>query len=85
MNEKEQQVQKALGLLKTYNGYVQVQGNTHYDVYEVQDVTLEGASEQLHKIIKEVQKNSKVSLKLKFIVDEMEEPYGDWTRSNFKS
>ena len=51
MTEKEKQIQDALGLLKTYTGYVKGQGITHFDVYEVQDVTMDGAREQLTKII----------------------------------
>lgn len=85
MTEEEKEIQKALGLLKTYSGYVRVQGNTHFDVYEVQDVTFEGASEQLNRIVKKAQKKSKVPLELIFIMDETEEPYGGWTRGSFKS
>lgn len=81
MTEKEKQVQEALGLLKTYNGYVKMQGNTHYDIYEVQDVTMAGARAQLNKIVKKAQKKSKVPLKLEFIVDEKEEVRGGWRRN----
>jgi hypothetical protein len=73
MDEKEKQVQKALGLFKIYNGYVKAQGHTHFDIYEVQDVTFEGAREQLYDIIKNAQKKLKVSLKLEFIIEEVEE------------
>lgn len=81
MTEKEKEIQLALGLFKTYNGYVRVQGSTHFDVYEVQDVTMEGASEQLNRIVKKAQKKSKVLLELIFIVDEKEETYNGWSRS----
>ena len=82
MNEKEKEVQKALGLLKIYSGYVKVQGNRHFDVYEVQDVTKDGARRQLIKIVENAQKKSKVPLKLIMIADETEGPYDNWARSN---
>ena len=81
MTEEEKEIQKALGLFKTYNGYVRVQGNTHFDVYEVQDVTMDGAREQLNKIVEKAQKKSKVLLELIFIVDEKEETYNGWRRN----
>ena len=81
MDEKEKEVQKALGLFKTYSGYVRAQGNTHFDVYEVQDVTMDGARVQLNKIVKKAQKKSKVLLELIFIVDEKEETHNGWSRS----
>ena len=67
MTEKEFEVQKALGLLKTYDGYVKAQSSTHYDIYEVQDVTLEGAKQQIAVIVAKLQQKSKVLLKLYFI------------------
>ncbi len=71
MNEKEKEIQKALGLLRKYSGYVKVSGKARrYDVYEVQDVTIKGAREQLHKIIKAAQKKSKEHFELEFVVDE---------------
>lgn len=81
MNEKEKQIQDALGLLKTYTGYVKGQGVTHFEVYEVQDVTLDGAREQLTKIITQAQKKLKVTLILDFVVDEKEETRGGWRRN----
>ena len=85
MNDEEKQIQDALGLLKTYSGYVKVQGRTHYDVYEIQDVTMDGASAQLNRIVEKAQKKSKVPLKLVMITDDMERPYADWGSSNPKS
>lgn len=86
MTEKEKEVQKALGLLKTYCGYVKTQGNTHYEVYEVQDVTMQGARKQLNRIIKAARHlNSNISRKLIFIIDEAEKPNGSWPHSNPKS
>ncbi len=86
MTEEEKKVQDALGLLKTYCGYLYVHYNNSsnssvdefYEVYEVQDVTIEGAKVQLNKIVKKKQEHlSKgVSLMLKFTVDETEGPFG---------
>ena len=70
MTKKEKEIQKALGLIKTYCGYVSIHGSTHYNVYEVQDVSKKDAREQLNKIVKEAQKKAKGPLKLEFIVDE---------------
>ena len=81
MDKKEKEIQKALGLLKTYSGYVKVQGNTYFDVYEVRDVTFEDPSEQLNRIVKKAQKKSKVPLELIFIMDEKEETYNGWSRA----
>ena len=67
MDKKEKEVQKALGLLKMYDGYVKTQGNTYYDVYEVQDVTLDGAKQQIGKIVAKLQQKSKVLLTLYFV------------------
>lgn len=76
MNEEEKEIQKALGLLKTYNGFVSVQGQDYFDVYAVRDVTEEGAREQLDRIVKVAQKKSKVLLELKFIADDPEKLFG---------
>ena len=73
MTEEEKKVQKALGLFKTYSGYVQAQGNTHYDVYEVQAVSLADARELLDIVVKKLQKKSKMPLKLIFISDDKEQ------------
>lgn len=70
MNNKEIQIQQALGLFKKYSGYVQAQGSTHYDIYEVRDVTMEGAIKQLYRIMSIAQKDFKAPLELAFIVDE---------------
>ena len=67
ITEKEKQIQKALGLLKTYDGYVRAQGRNYYDVYEVQDVTLEGAKQQVRAIVAKLQQKSKVLLTLYFV------------------
>ncbi len=90
MNEKEKDVQEALGLLKTYCGYVKLNASNasdkYYEIYEVQDVTVKGARKQLDEIVEKVQKKSKVSRKLKFVVDKMENPYaGGKPCSNPKS
>lgn len=84
MNEKEKEVQNALGLLKKYSGYVKAQDRIHYDVYEVQDVTMEGAKKQLNEVVEKAQRKSKGPLKLVFIVDETEK-LRDWASSNIKS
>ena len=84
MTEKEKQIQDALGLLKTYTGYVKGQGITHFDVYEVQDVTMDGAREQLTKIIAQAQEKLKVPLILDFVVDEKEEMRNGWRRNAWK-
>lgn len=84
MNKKEKEVQEALGLLKPYSGYVKAQDSMHYDVYEVQDVTMEEAKKQLNIIVEAAQKKSKVPLKLVFIVDETEK-LRDWSSSKIKS
>ena len=81
MTEKEKQIQKALGLFKIYEGYVQAQGSTHFDVYEVQDVNMEGARNQLNIIIEHAQKKSKILLELKFIMAVKEKlPKETWKR-----
>ncbi|KKN00656.1 hypothetical protein LCGC14_1135680 [marine sediment metagenome] len=67
MNDKEKQIQDALGLLKTYDGYVRAQGNTYFDVYEVQDVTLDGAKQQIDTIVTKLQHKSKVLLRVYFV------------------
>ncbi len=85
MDEKEKEIQEALGLLKTFSGYVQSQGSIHYDIYEVYDVTLDGANIQLDKIVEAAQKKSKVSIKLAFIIDEDNEYDSGWFSSNIKS
>ncbi len=52
MDKKEKEVQKALGLLKIYEGYVKVRSTPpYYEVYEVYDVNLAGAEHQIHEII----------------------------------
>jgi len=61
MDKKEKEVQKALGLFKMYEGYVKVMGTTYYEVYEVEDITLEDAEQQIREITAQ-----KKSLKLKF-------------------
>lgn len=85
MTKKEFEIQKALGLLNTYSGYVKVHGSDYYDIYEVQDVTKSGARKQLDKIVEVAQKKSKVYLTLEFVVDEMEYPYDPRICSNPKS
>ena len=91
MDDKEKEVQDALGLLKIYEGYVEVSTReySHYDVYEVQDVTLKGAETQLDKIVKAAQKKSKksrTSFRLAFITDKAEKPYDTYfPRSNSKN
>jgi len=71
MTKKEKQIQKALGLLKMYEGYVKAQGNTYFDVYEVQDVNLDGAKRQMDAIVAELQQKSKVLLMLYFVQENM--------------
>ncbi len=71
MNEKEKDIQEALGLLKTYDGYVKAQGNTYFDVYEVQDVTLAGAKQQIDAIVAKLQQESKVLLNIYFVQENM--------------
>ena len=90
MNEKEKQVQDALGLLKTYCGYVIVKSSptpVYYAVYEVQDVTINSARKQLNKIVKVAQKKSTMPLKLSFVAEKTEKiPYVNPTSySNPKS
>jgi len=67
MTEKELEIQKALGLLKMYDGYIRKQGNTYFDVYEVEDVTLEGAKCQIGVIMSKLQQKSKILLECCFV------------------
>lgn len=67
MTKKEKQIQKALGLFKMYDGYVKMQGNTYFDVYEVQDVNLAGAKRQLGEIMAKLQQKYKRLFELYFI------------------
>ena len=91
MTEKEKQIQDALGLLKTYCGYVKVvnRGDAsfhRYDIYEVQDVTKADACAQLDCIMAVLHKKSKELLTLQFVVDKAENPYAGGRRcSNPKS
>ena len=85
MTEEEKEIQKALGLFKTYSGYVQAQGNTYYDVYEVRAVSLTDARDQLYVVVKKLQKKSKMPLKLVFIADDREEVHVYQTSSNIKN
>ena len=62
MDKKEKEVQKALGLFKIYEGYTKVLGTTYYEVYEVEDITLAGAEQQINIMIEH-----KKSLSLRFI------------------
>lgn len=71
MDDKEKQIQKALGLLKIYDGYVRASGNTYFDVYEVQDVTLDGAKQQIGAIVAKLQQKSKVPLTIYFVQENM--------------
>ena len=71
MTKKEFKIQKALGLLKTYDGYVKAGSNTYYDVYTVQDVTLIGAKQQVGAIVVELQQKSKVLLTLYFVQEDI--------------
>ena len=80
MDKKEKAVQKALGLFNTYCGYVIVRSSvtapTYYAVYEVQDVTINGARKQLNKIVKVAQKKSTMPLELSFVAEKTEKiPY----------
>lgn len=74
MNDQEKEIQRALGLLKTYSGYVKARGSnsSHYDVYEVEDVTKTGAREQLNTIVANAQKRSIAHLELIMVIDETE-------------
>lgn len=86
MDEKEKEIQKALGLLKTYCGYVKVvyrrDASFHrYDIYEVQDVTKAGARTQLNCIMAVLHnKKSKELFTLQFVVDKAENPYAGGSR-----
>ena len=55
MTKKELEIQKALGLLQVYDGYVKVKGSDYFDVYTVEDVTLAGATRQIAAIVANVE------------------------------
>jgi len=72
MDKKEFEIQKALGLLKTYDGYISGK-NSYYEVYTVVDVSLAGAKRQMNTILKRLQKNSKEHLSV-YLVTESDTP-----------
>ena len=72
ISKKEIEIQRALGHLKTYCGYVkEASASTQYfDVYEVEDVTKEGATEQVEEMRIRAAAEVNISLTLEFVVEE---------------
>lgn len=69
MDEKEEKIQRALGLLRTYEGYIKVSGYTHHNIYEVTDTTLSRAHVQLNRIVTQLNKITSSHAVLNMIVD----------------
>ena len=68
ISKKEEKIQRALGLIHTYEGYVKPEGTEHFSVYAVNAFSYSHANSLLNKICKSLKKRTRRRHFVKFII-----------------